>query len=221
MKQKIEKIIPSKLETGFQKWVYRYAPYLPKWVTPNMLTAIGAVGGIIAAVSFFMASYCRWIYVSGIVGIMMHIVTDALDGHVARIKNMTSEAGAFFDIMVDVCLSTFVLIALGLSRFAHIQIVVFAVPMYAMTIVTLMNYILYLKEFPFPRFGPIESQLGYIVIAIAGILFDGKGLLTIGNIQLMAADILLLIAMPFSYYELARMQIQLFRRLQKKAGEDA
>ena len=61
MKQKIEKIIPSKLETGFQKWVYRYAPYLPKWVTPNMLTAIGAVGGILAAVSFFMqVDLCVW-----------------------------------------------------------------------------------------------------------------------------------------------------------------
>lgn len=220
MKQKIEKKIPSKLETGFQKWVYQFAPILPKSTTPNGLTAVGAVGGVIAAVSFFAASYCRWLYLLGIVGIIMHIVTDALDGHVARTKNMTSEAGAYFDIIVDVCLSTFVLIALGLSRFARLEIIVFAVPVYAITIVTLMNYILYLHEFPFPRFGPIESQIGYIVLAIVGMIFDGRAVVMIGNIGLSVADVLCLLALPFIYYETLRMQIQLFKRLEKKAEEE-
>lgn len=214
--KKINKMIPSKLETGFQKWVYRFAPYLPESITPNKLTAIGALGGMLTVIAFLLANISKWAYLAGIVGIITHIVTDDLDGYVARTKQMTSEAGAYFDIIVDVCLSTFVLIALGISRFANIYVVIWLVPMYAVTIVTLMNYILYLREFPFPRFGPIESQIGYIIIAVMGMIFDGRQIVSVGNVSFTIVDILILIGIPFIYYETFRMQIQLFIRLRKK-----
>ena len=46
---KIKKIIPSKLETGFQQFLYKtLGKHIPKNMTPNQITLIGAIGGLIS-----------------------------------------------------------------------------------------------------------------------------------------------------------------------------
>lgn len=41
---KVKKIIPSKLETGFQKVLYNtLGKHIPKKMTPNQMTLVGAI----------------------------------------------------------------------------------------------------------------------------------------------------------------------------------
>lgn len=47
MSNKVKKIIPSKLETGFQQLLYKtVGKNIPQNITPNQVTLIGALGGL-------------------------------------------------------------------------------------------------------------------------------------------------------------------------------
>ena len=86
------------------------------------------------------------------------MICDDLDGYVARTRNMTSTAGGYFDLLTDILHITYLIIALAFAGFVSFEISIFLVPVYALIIFTAMNYILYLKEFLFPRLGFIEEQ---------------------------------------------------------------
>ena len=49
--EKVKKIIPSKLETGFQQFLYKtIGVHIPEKMTPNQITLIGAIGGLVGIV---------------------------------------------------------------------------------------------------------------------------------------------------------------------------
>ena len=57
----------------------------------------------------------------------------------------------YFDLLTDILHITYLIIALAFAGFVSFEISIFLVPVYALIIFTAMNYILYLKEFLFPR----------------------------------------------------------------------
>lgn len=209
----VEKIIPSKPEKALQQFLYRFGKYIPQNITPNQITAIGAFGGLSAIIAMVMTEFSKWFYLLVIFGVLVHIIADDLDGYVARSRNMSSKAGGYFDLITDILFSTFLIIALGLSDYADLRIAVFLIPAYGIIIVTAMHYILHFNEFLFPRIGPFEAHLGYIILAIGGLIFGKKVL--VGSLHF--ADIVMLISVIPTYYEMIRLQIQLFKRL--KASE--
>jgi phosphatidylglycerophosphate synthase len=68
-------------------------------ITPNQVTVISLILGIIAAVFFSFGEYPHTI-TAGLI-FFLCIVFDQCDGEVARIKHMESEFGRAFDIIVD------------------------------------------------------------------------------------------------------------------------
>ena len=151
----VKKIIPSKLETGFQQFLYRtLGKHIPKNMTPNQMTAVGALGGLFAIISALLSNLSRWFLIGTIAGLLTHLIADDLDGYIARTRGMSSRAGAYFDLITDVLMSTFLLLAFGLTPFAHLAPAAFAAPLYGIMNVTMMNYIIYFNEFQFPRLGP-------------------------------------------------------------------
>ena len=87
--------------------------------------------------------------------------------------------------------------------------------MYGIINVTAMNYIIYCNEFLFPRLGPIEAHLTYGAVAVLSMIFRGKSFFCIFGMNIMIADIVLFIGLIPMYYEMFRLQIQLFRRLRE------
>lgn len=215
--QKVKKIIPSKLETGFQQLLYKtIGKHIPKSMTPNMITLIGAIGGLIGIVCAFLSSINSLFLIGTILGLITHLVCDDLDGYVARTRNLSSNAGGYFDLLTDILHITYLIIALAFSKHLSFEIAIFLVPVYALIIFTSMNYILYLKEFIFPRLGPIETHLVFIAVCIGSIIFGTDPILNINNIHLKFADILFIVGGIPMYYEMIRLQIQLFNRLKKE-----
>lgn len=77
-------------------------------VTPNMVTTIGLLGNIAAAVIFVYAGYMATpenlnfpLLTWGGVVIILFSLFDMLDGQVARLGNMTSVFGAMYDSVLD------------------------------------------------------------------------------------------------------------------------
>jgi hypothetical protein len=93
------------------------------------------------------------------------------------------------------------------------------VPVYGLLMFTAMNYIRYLNEFLFPRLGPIETHLLFIAICVLGMIFGTKPVFEIWNFPLKAADIVFFLGGIPMYYEMIRLDIQLFVRVKKKENE--
>ena len=210
----VKKIIPSKLETGFQQFLYRtLGKHIPKNMTPNQMTAVGALGGLFAIISVLLSNLSRWFLIGTIAGLLTHLIADDLDGYIARTRGMSSRAGAYFDLITDVLMSTFLLLAFGLTPFAHLAPAAFAAPLYGIMNVTMMNYIIYFNEFQFPRLGPVEAHIGYIAFCILAIIFKNRAVFTLFGIGATVGDILIVLAMLPMYYEMIRMACALFSRL--------
>ena len=215
-KNPVKKMIPSKLETGFQQFLYKnVGPHIPKSMTPNQVTTISALGGVFAIIMTLLTNLSRWCWIGTVIGLAVHLVADDLDGFVARSRGLSSKAGAFYDLMVDILFSTFLIISIGLSPVAHLLPMTLAAPLYGIMNVTMMNYIIYFNEFQFPRLGPIEAHLSYTAIAILGMIFEDKAVFKAFGTGVTVVDIFAVIAMIPMYYEMIRMMIALFRRLEE------
>ena len=215
-KNPVKKMIPSKLETGFQQFLYKHVgKHIPKSMTPNDMTLVGALGGLAAIIFTLLTNFSPWFFLGTIVGIAVHLIADDLDGYIARNRSMSSRAGAYFDLITDVLFSTFLLLAMGLTPYCSMTLAAFAAPLYGVTNVTIMNYIIYFNEFQFPRLGPIEAHLSYAAVCILGLIFRTKEIITIGSVGLTVMDLIMLIGMIPMYYEMFRLQIRLFRRLKE------
>lgn len=210
----VKKIIPSRLETGFQQFLYRrIGKHIPKNMTPNQMTLISALGGLFSIISTLLTNISPMFFIGTIIGLAVHLVADDLDGYIARERQMSSKAGAYFDLITDVLFSTFLMIALGFSPYGSLEVMIFAVPVYGIINVTAMNYIIYLNEFLFPRLGPIEAHITYTLLSVLSMIFGSKPIFTLFGVGFKIADIIIAVGLIPTYFEMVRLQIQLFRRL--------
>ena len=214
--KKVEKIIPSILERGFQNFLYKtLGKHIPKKMTPNQITVIGAIGALFGIICAFLASIHMFLLFGTIAGLVCHVICDDLDGYVARTRNMTSKAGAYLDLLTDILHITFLIIGLAFSGVVDFRLAVFVAPLYAFIMFTSMNYILHLNEFLFPRLGPIETHLFFVAIAVSGIVLKGKALFTLGSFSISLGDLIGFVGAATMYFEAGRLQVILFKRLNK------
>lgn len=217
---KVNKIVPSKLENAFYPIVYNtFGKIIPENMTPNQMTLLGALGGLFGIVCAFLSKYNSLFLIGTIIGLLTHLICDDLDGYIARKKNMSSDAGAFFDLLTDILHITYLLIALSFAGIVSFQVTIFLVPVYSLLMFTAMNYIRYFNEFLFPRLGPIETHLLFIIICILGIVFGPVPTIKIYDFNLKINDIIFTIGGLAMYYEMIRLQVGLFKRLNEKDQE--
>lgn len=210
----VNKIVPSKLETGFQQILYKtIGKHIPEQMTPNQITLIGGIGGLFGIICSFLSKINPLFLIGTILGLLCHLICDDLDGYVARTRNMTSKAGGYFDLLTDILHITYLIIGLSFSGFVSFQVAIFLVPVYALIIFTAMNYVLYLKEFLFPRLGPIETHLFFMILCIGSIICGNAPILHWLGVGVKFADMVFIVGGVPMYYEMIRLQIQLFRRL--------
>lgn len=214
--EKIEKIVPSKLENAMYKFAYKYlGEKIPENVTPNQITLLGALSGLLGIICASLSAISIYFLIGTIVGISGHLICDDLDGYVARKRNMTSKAGGYFDLLTDIVHITYLIVAFAFTGILSAKIAVVIAPVYALLIFTSMNSILHLKKFPFPRVGPIETHLFFIAICVVSMVFGTDAVVTLGSLELNIADLICVVGGIPMYYEMIRLQIELFKDLQK------
>ena len=216
----VEKIEPSILEQSVEKILYRtLGDRIPKGVTPNMITLTGAIGSLIGIICAALSRYCVFFLIGTIAGLVCHVVCDDLDGYVARTRNLGSNCGAYFDLLTDILNITFLIIAMAFAGIVQFPIAIFLVPVYALIIFTSMNEILYVKRFTFPMLGPIETHLFFAAICIGTMITGIRPVATIFGIGFSVADLVFLLGGIPMYFEMIRLQIQVFIRIKEKDNE--
>ncbi len=220
-KKGVEKVIPNPLERLLDKiTINTIGKIIPSFVTPNMMTSFGAIGGAIGIVCAFLAKIHPLFLIGSCFGVCAHLVCDNLDGHIARKKNMMSKSGAYYDLLTDILHLTYLLIGLAFCEAINIKIVIFLVPVYALIIFTSMNEIHYLNKFSFPTLGPSETHLFFLALLIGSMITGCRPLFNFKGIDIRFGDIVAVIGGIPMYIEMIRLQVTVFLRIRKQDNED-
>jgi phosphatidylglycerophosphate synthase len=142
------------------------AKRMPRWVTSDMLTAVGTLGALVVAIGFALS--CRniqWLWLSSL-GFVINWFGDSLDGTLARVRNCQRPIyGYYVDHTVDCVNEGLMFIGAGLSPFLHLEFALLAFAIYlVLTINVSINA--HLKgEFrlTYIKLGPTEFRLIIII----------------------------------------------------------
>jgi phosphatidylglycerophosphate synthase len=183
------------LERPTLAWIAYHAPL---WVTPNLLTTIGFLGGLAAAAGYLASRWSpQWLWLAS-AGLLLNWAGDSLDGTVARLRGIERPRYGFFvDHTSDLFAQTAIFLALGASPCAHFGVACLGLIAFLMAFV----YSLICVEvretlrITYFGFGPTEIR----VLLIAGNLITLRyGVLDVGPVTIYELGILVIcsIAVP-------------------------
>lgn len=89
------KLFTRRLSRFFTFWLLK----IDSRVTPNQVSMLSVMLSILAAILFMMPNY--WWRLVGVAFLQIGFALDCSDGEIARIKNMSSKFGAWFDSVSD------------------------------------------------------------------------------------------------------------------------
>ena len=92
-------------------------------VTPNQITTAGLACGIISAV--MLTYHDRYIVAAGGLFMLFFWILDITDGQVARLKNMCSDFGAWFDANTDQLVENILYVSISISGYLHTKAIVY------------------------------------------------------------------------------------------------
>lgn len=157
---------------------------MPRWVTPDMLTALGFLGGIIAAAGYALAAYEPWMLWVASLGIAINWYGDSLDGSVARARGIERPRyGFFLDNAVDVVEYAIFSVGIGLSGYIRWELVLAALAaFYAMMLLGLIkSRVTEVFQISFGGMGLTEVRVAFILVN-AMIYFIPPAPLVIGGV---------------------------------------
>ena len=172
MKQEQSKRIQTSVLNAPEKRVLVWlAQRQPRWVTSDMLTAIGVVGAIVVAVGYILSNrHVGWLWLASL-GFVINWYGDSLDGTLARVRNMQRPIyGFFLDHNIDGITMAIMCIGAGLSGMLNLYIAMAVLAVYLMLSISVYINAHLKGEFKltYAGMGPTEFRL---ILIIANTLF--------------------------------------------------
>lgn len=167
------------LKRAEQLTIVYLLPKVPKFISPNVLTLIGALGSGLVFLAFVLGTYLtNWYLLFGIFGLVINWLGDSLDGRLAYYRNIPRRWYGFaLDIIADWI--GIVLIGLGYYIYAKngAQIIAFAfVSLYGWSIIISQLRYKITDEYSIDSgfVGPTELRFIIALILIIEVLFQGS-----------------------------------------------
>jgi len=188
------------LERPALQWLCKH---MPPRMTPDILTAIGVLGGLVMAAAYWLCNVNRnflWIVDLGLV---INWFGDSLDGSLARYRGIERfKYGYFVDHTVDITTQTIVLLGLGVSPFIHFNYALLALIGYLhLGILTHINTAVSgVYKISYGKIGPTEVRL--ILIGLNGVFyFATNPMIHVGRVSILLFDgFVLIVAVAFFVY---------------------
>jgi archaetidylinositol phosphate synthase len=171
--KRINDIFLGPLERPALRWL---ASKMPAWVTPDTLTATGALGSLVIFTGYCLSNLDRNFLWLASLGFFINWFGDSLDGTLARYREIQRPRYGFFvDHIMDTVGVVLIFLGLGLSPYIRFEVACLALISYLM-----MSILVYVRtyvdgEFQISYIGIGPTELRAIAVA-ANILvyFVGK-----------------------------------------------
>ena len=185
------------LERPALQWLCKH---MPAWMTPDILTVIGLIGGVVMAIGYWLCNVNKnflWIVDLGLV---INWFGDSLDGSLARYRKIERfKYGYFVDHTVDITTQTIVLLGLGASPLVHFSYALLALVGYLLLgILTYINTAVSgVYKISYGKIGPTEVRV-FLVGLNAIFYFASNPLIRMGSVSIFFFDaIVLCVAIAF------------------------
>ena len=186
--KRVNDILLAPLEKPLLQWL---AARIPSWIVPDSLTALGVVGGVI-----IFGAYCstnlndNFLWLASF-GFILNWFGDALDGTLARYRNIQRpKYGFFLDHTVDAFCQLLIVMGLGLSPYFTFRVACLGLIGYFM--ISILVYVRTCVEgvfqISYAKIGPTEVRLILIGLNTA-IYFLGNPLVTLPWGETSACDL--------------------------------
>lgn len=172
MKQEQSKRIQTSLLNAAEKKVLVWlAQRQPRWMTSDILTAIGVVGAIVVAMGYALSSHhVGWLWLASL-GFIINWYGDSLDGTLARVRGTQRPIyGFFLDHNIDGITMAIMCIGAGLSSMLSLHIAMAVLAAYLLLSISVYINAHLKGEFKltYAGMGPTEFRL---IMIVANTLF--------------------------------------------------
>jgi phosphatidylglycerophosphate synthase len=152
----------------------RLCAVMPRWVTPDRLSALGIGGAAMILVGYAASGGHRAMLWLAIAGYCVHWFGDSLDGSIARARQTERPRyGFFLDHSLDAISITAGMIGLGLTPFVRLDAALFTLVAYLLMTVHVLLRVAISGEMQlsFAGGGPTELRLTLIALTGSMLLF--------------------------------------------------
>ena len=165
--ESVKKIENSPFDPLVKRTFPKILPYVPRWLSPNIISTLGLVGAVACFLFLYLSQYSRWYVLAAAVAVFCHWFADTLDGEVARARGSASALGYFLDIFFDSLAVAFIGLGVFLIPGSHFVIGAVIVVMYLLLIIggLIKTQLTGITEFP--AFGPTEIHLTVFLVLVA------------------------------------------------------
>lgn len=161
MKQ-AERIQTSILNAAEKKVLVWLAQRQPKWMTSDILTAIGFFGALVIAAGYILVNQDIGFLWLASLGLVINWYGDSLDGTLARVRNTQRPVyGYYLDHTVDGINESLMFIGLGLSGLIHFPLALSILVLYLLLTINVSVNAHLKKEFrlTYAKLGPTEFRI--------------------------------------------------------------
>lgn len=161
MKQ-AERIQTSILNAAEKKVLVWLAQRQPKWMTSDILTAIGFFGALVIAAGYILVNQnVAFLWLASL-GLVINWYGDSLDGTLARVRNTQRPVyGYYLDHTVDGINESLMFVGIGLSGLIHLPLALAILVLYLLLTVNVSVNAHLKKEFrlTYAKLGPTEFRI--------------------------------------------------------------
>jgi archaetidylinositol phosphate synthase len=218
--ERVHDMLLGPLERPALLWL---AAHLPRWVSPDGMTLVGALGALTIAAGYWLTHLHKGFLWLASLGFVINWFGDSLDGTLARYRKIERPRYGFFvDHTVDALSMVLTIVGIGLSPYVRLDIAALAGIGY-----TLLSALTYVGAFvsgefriTYAKFGPTEMRL-LGVLANAVMFFLGNPRFELLQRSLTLYDMVALMgagAMLGMFVATATRQALLWNKLDRPGG---
>ena len=168
MKQEQSKRIQTSVLNAAEKKVLVWlAQRQPRWMTSDMLTAIGVVGAVVVAVGYACSNcHIGWLWLASL-GYIINWYGDSLDGTLARVRGTQRPIyGFYLDHNIDGVTIAIMCVGAGLSALLNLYIAMAVLAVYLLLSISVYINAHLKGEFKltYAGMGPTEFRLIMIIV---------------------------------------------------------
>ncbi|MCV0382109.1 MAG: CDP-alcohol phosphatidyltransferase family protein [Erythrobacter sp.] len=164
---RIQENLVARTERRVLNWL---CARLPRWVTPDMLTATGMVGALMVFGGYVGSNLDRgWLWLA-VAGYLVHWFGDSLDGSLARFRKIERPRyGYFLDHSCDGFATMLLVVGIGLTPYVELEAALIALAGYLLMSIHAFLSVRVLGELRLSYFnaGPTELRMVLIALTIA------------------------------------------------------